>query len=427
MDTRDTNSAPALMTYFEEVFVLTVLSKVKPGTVNEYRKALRRFITFCGCNVRLYDVDEFLVERWLRKMIVEGLSFKTAKAWATYVRSVVRHGSPGKCLKAEGKRPHERVATTIAGLSPEELRKPERGLLRFLEETYVPRRMLGCKQGSADQLRWTISKFAKYLGRPPILDDLTNERVSGFMAWILNVRGGSMSTTNNSRRNLVSLWNYARKRGLVTAKPDDCESIREHRKLPKAWTVEEVGRIIRAARQQTSPKVGMTYPAYVFFPALILVGYDTGLRVNSLLSIRRADWRSERREITAEAEFAKTAVAQTFIVSQQTAEAIQAMLAETHLEMSNDVLPEFLFHWPIRKDAIHEHFRSILTRAGLYEKGEDTWHRLRKSCATHLTAAIGIEAASRQLGHSSVEMTRRYVDPRLTGNHNAADHLPRPK
>ena len=126
------------------------------------------------------------------------------------------------------------------------------------------------------------------------------------------------------------------------------------------------------------------------------------------------------------AEFSKVSVGQTFIVSGQTSEAIHKMLAEPHLEMEEQELPEFLFHWPIRKDAIHEHFRAILKRAGVYEKGEDTWHKMRRTCATHLTAAVGIEAASRQLGHSSVQMTKRYVDPRLTGHHNAADNLPRP-
>jgi integrase len=103
------------------------------------------------------------------------------------------------------------------------------------------------------------------------------------------------------------------------------------------------------------------------------------------------------------------------------------MLTETHLELAPDELPEFLFPWNLRKEAIHEHFRSILKRAGVYCKGEDTFHKLRRTCATHLTAAVGIEAASRQLGHSSVQMTRRYVDVRLTGQHNAAEHLPRPE
>jgi len=419
------NAAPSLASYFESVFAPAVLKGTKAGTTQEYRKAVRRFVTWTGLDVRLFDVDSFLVERWQRSMILEGLAFKTAKAWSVYVRRIVRHGSPGHCLKREGKRPHEDKATCLAGLSEDELRAPQRALMRFLEDVYVPRRMLGCKPGSVDQLRWTVSRFGKFLGRPPLLDDLNNECVGKFMAWILNVRGLSVSTANNSRKNLLSLWLYARKRGVLKSEPNDCEKLKQPRNLPSAWSIAEISRIIAASRQQTSPKLGMVYPAYVYFPALILVAYDTGLRLSALLGIKRTDFRPERREVTAMAEVQKQGVAQTFVVSEQTSEALQRMLAEPHIEP--DEPPMFLFHWPLRKDAIHEHFRTILKRAGLYDKGDNTWHKMRRSCATHLTAALGIEAASRQLGHSSVEMTRRYVDPRQTGHHNAADHLPRPK
>jgi len=419
------SAAPALSTYLESDFIPAVLTDVKAGTVNEYRKAVRRFVGWTGCDIRLHDIDEFLVERFLRGLLKEGVGYKSARAWSVYVRRVVRHGSPGKCLKASGHRPHESKPTVINGMTEEALRAPTRSLMRFFEDQYIPRRMLGCKSGSVDQIRWTISRYAKFLGRCPLLDDLSNDRVTSFMAWILNVRHLSLSSANGSRKNLLSLWNYARKRGLIREEPNDCEKLKEPKNLPTAWTLEEIGRIIAAARQQTSPKTGMVYPAYVFFPALLLAAYDTGLRLSALLGIRRDDWRSDRNELTAMAEFAKTAVAQTFIVSEQTAEAIHRMLQEPHC--TPDKWPEFLFHWPIRKDAIHEHFRTILKRAGLYSKGMDTWHRMRKSSATHLTAVIGIEAASRQLGHSSVEMTKRYVDPRLTGHHNAAQSLPRPK
>lgn len=415
-----------LSLYLEETFIPEVLQDRKPGTCDEYRKACRRFVCWTGLDIQLNDIDEFLIERWRRAMIVEGLAFRTACQWATFVRRVVRHGSPGHCLKGLGRRPHEQQAVTIAGMSEEEMLAPQRSLLKFATETYVPRRMVGCKPLSVNHLRWSINRFAKFLGRAPILDDCCNSTMNSFMAWMLNVRNHRPATVNGTRKNIVSLWSYARKRGLIREEPNDCDKVRMPRDLPNAWTVEEIGRIIRAAREQVVPKKGMVYPAFVFFPALLLTAYDTGLRVSSLMRIRRADWRSDRRELTAMAEFSKVSVGQTFVVSEQTSEAIHRMLTEPHLEMKPEELPSFLFHWPIRKDAIHEHFRAILKRAGLYEKGEDTWHKMRRSCATHLTAAVGIEAASRQLGHSSVQMTKRYVDPRLTGHHNAADNLPRP-
>lgn len=421
-----TNS-PSLTIHLEESFIPNQLQDRQPGTVAEYRKAVRRFVVWSGLEIRLHDIDEFLIERWRRAMILDGLAFRTACQWATFVRRIVRHGCPGHCLKGIGRRPHEDKPTVIRGMDESAMLAPERSLLKFALEVYVPRRMVGCRELSINQIRWSLNRFAKFLGRPPLLDDCSNESMSKFMNWMVSVRNLRPATVNGTRKNIVSLWNYLNKRGILKERPIDCDKVREPRNLPKAWTVEELGRIIAAARQQTSPKTGMVYPAPFFFPALLMAAYDTGLRVRALLSVRRADWNSARRELTATAEFAKTAVAQTFVVSGQTADAIHQMISATHLELRTEEIPEFLFHWPIRQDGIHEHFRAILKRAGLHEPGTDTWHRLRKTCATHLTAAIGIEAASRQLGHSGVQMTRRYVDPRLTGHHNAAEHLPRPQ
>ena len=418
------SAAAALSLYFEETFVAAALKDVKPDTVQQYRKAVRRFVGWSGCDIRIHDIDEFLVERFYRGLIIDGVGMKTARAWSVYVRRVVRTGT-GRCLKAAGHRPQEHKAVVIHGMSEDDLRAPNRSLLKFLEEQYIPRRMLGCKAGSINQHRWAINAFAKFLGRAPLLDDLSNAQMSKFMGWSLQVRNLKPVSVNDHRRSLLSLWRYARKRGLIREEPNDCDKLPEPRNLPIAWTIDEISRIIAAARLQTSPQIGMSFPAYVWWPAILLVAYDTGLRVSALMGIRRSDWRSDRNEITVLAETQKQAVAQTFRVSDQTSEAIRKMLNEPLQQP--DEPPEFLFPFGIRRDAIHFHLRTILKRAGLYVKGMDTWHRMRKSTATHLTAAIGIEAASRQLGHTSVQMTKRYVDPRLTGHHDAASHLPRPE
>jgi integrase len=169
----------------------------------------------------------------------------------------------------------------------------------------------------------------------------------------------------------------------------------------------------------------MLYPPGLFFQAIILVAYDTGLRLRALLGIRRCDWKPERREITADATVMKHKVSQTFQVSEQTQQVLTLMLNNPK---SADEQPTLLFPWPVRHDGIHEAYRKILMRAGLYTKEQrGSFHKLRRTSATHLTNVIGIEAACRQLGHSSVEMTKRYVDPRLTNEHKAADHLPRPE
>lgn len=411
----------SLWRYFEESFA-PQLKNLKPGTTNEYRKALRSCLAFGGVELSPDEVTEFFVDRWHRHLILGGLSVKTARQYAALVRRVVRSACPDRCLKKAGKRPHEEKPQTIRGMSDEELRAPAKSLLRFFQDEYVSKRMIGAKQGSIDQIRWSIQSFARFLGRAPIISDLCEDTVTAFVRWTVKVRGNSVATANSKRRDLLTLWNYAVRKKLLRESPD-VEKLREPRQLPKAWTMEEFGRILNAARSyDIRTRQAFAFRPGDYFTALFLVGYDTGLRLGALLKVRRDDWKPERREITVDAEHQKQAVAQTFVLSAETAEAVQRMLAN---QRTPGRLP-FLFSWPSRKDSIFPHIRNILQAAGLYMPGEDTFHRLRKTSATHLTAAVGLEAACRQLGHSSVEMTRRYVDPRLTGNHNAAEHLPRP-
>jgi len=420
------NVPNSLAQYSEAVFIPSVLiaEGVQPGTIEAYRKAVRRFIGWCGCNIQVTDVDEMLVERFSRSLVLEGVSFKHARAAGVYVRRIVRHGAPYRCLKNIGKRPHEQTATVIRGMSDDELRRPELSLLRFLETEYAPRKLLGCKQSSVQQIVFVIRRFAKFLGRAPILSDLNSAQVSAFMNWVLNVRGLSIATTNGSRQCLTTLSNYAVKRKILRETLDDVDKLRARRSIPTAFTMEEMGRIIAAARQQTTPKL-MIYPAFALWPALIRTAYETGLRRSALLNLRLADWVPERREITALAEHAKTGVSQSFVLTQETADAIQLMISEAHIQ--TDDPPELLFPLMIGKEQSNYHLRKILERARCYIAGDETWHKLRRTCATHIAAKLGFEAAARHLAHTSTSTTMRYVDIRQTGySATAAEHLPQP-
>lgn len=410
-----------LALFFETEFLPEVLGKAEKNTQDAYKKAVRRFVQWSACNIQMHCVTEGILDRFQRAVIIEGMTPKNARAICVYVRRIVRYKYKDRCLKENGRRPHETHPVVLAGLAAEEM-DVEGSLYRFWRDQYVPRRMIGAKQHSVDQLRYTIVRFGKCLGRNPMLTDLNEETVTGFLSWILHVANLSVPSANNSRGHLVSLWRYANKRKLIDTLPD-IDKLKEYRALPSAWTMEELGRIIASARKQTTPKTGMLYPPGMFFPALILTAYDTGLRIRALRGIQRSGWKPERLEITAEAEVMKHKVSQTFQVSQETRDALQNMLASARSEHDSPLL----FSWPHSEEALHAAYKKIVQRCGLYTSGKDSFHKLRRTSATHLTAAVGIEAASRHLGHSGIEMTKRYVDPRLTNEHKAADNLPRPK
>jgi len=409
-----------LSLFFEEEFLPEVLGNAELNTRDAYRKAVRRFVQWSACDIQMHCVSEGILDRFQRAVIIEGMTPKNARAICVYVRRIVRHKYKDRCLKANGRRPHENHPVVLAGLAAEEM-DADGSLYRFWREQYVPKRMIGAKQVSVDQLRYTIVRFGKFLGRNPMIADLNEETVTGYLSWVINANGLSVSTANNSRSQLLSMWRYANRRGLIDKLPD-IDKLREYRGLPEAWTMEELGKIIAESRKQQTPKTGMLYPPGLYFPALILTAYDTGLRIRALRGIQRSAWKPERVEITAEANVMKHKVSQTFQVSEETRDALQNMLASAKSEHDSPLL----FPWPHSEEALHAAYRKILERCGLYTGPKDSFHKLRRTSATHLTAAVGIEAASRHLGHSGIEMTKRYVDPRLTNEHRAADNLPRP-
>lgn len=414
-----TGSSRPLARYLEEIFIPQELAKAEANTLKQYRNAIRRFVGWAGCDIQIHLVTETLVERFGRSIVADGMSVDNARKYVAYIRRVARHRYPDRCLKQMGKRPHEWKPVTIKGMSEEDLNIPG-SCLRFWEEHYLPKRLIGASKGSCDAYRHNINRFAKFLGRCPMMTDLNDDTVVKFQGWMIT-SGLSPASANTTRASLLALWRYAVKRGVLTEGPRDVDKLKEPRRLPEAWTMEEMGRIIEAAREQPRPVTGIPCPPGLFFETLILVAYDTALRLRALRNIRRKDWNPERSELTVEAEYMKHKVSQTFAVSEQTAEAIRRMTAQS------DPKREILFDWPLQEEALHFSYRQILKRAGLYRSPKDSFHKLRRTAASHLTRALGIEAASRQLGHSSVQMTRRYVDPRMTGDHRAADHLPRPK
>ena len=417
-----TGSSAPLTQYFETVFLPDVLADSERNTQEAYRKAVRKFAGWSGCDIQMHAVSDGILERFCRSIIADGISTKTARAYRVYLRRIVRHKYGDRCLKECGRRPHENNPVVIAGLAERD-QDIEGSIYRFWRTEYVPRRMIGSRECSIDQYRYALNRFARFLGRVPMMADLNDENISGCMAWTLNACGLSKSSANGTRKHLLALWRYAVKRGLLDRLPSDVEKLKEPKRLPEAWTMEELGRIVEAARLHRTPKTGMTYPPGKFWPAIILTAYDTGLRIRAMLSVRRRNWDPTRRELTAESDAMKTGVSQVFFLSEQTGNAIQEMLANADAGQES---PELLFPWPIRKDGIFDNYRRILKAAGVKIGPKNGFHKLRRTTATHLAAAVGMEAASRQLGHSSIEMTRRYVDPRFTAEHRAAENLPRP-
>jgi hypothetical protein len=76
----------------------------------------------------------------------------------------------------------------------------------------------------------------------------------------------------------------------------------------------------------------------------------------------------------------------------------------------------------------YSHLNAILVRAGLPHGRGDKFHKIRKTTASQICKAAGLDAASRQSGHSGADVSRRYIDPSIARSQiDGVTYLPRPR
>ncbi len=145
--------------------------------------------------------------------------------------------------------------------------------------------------------------------------------------------------------------------------------------------------------------------------ALILVLLRTGMRIGELLATRMSEVNLREKQIII-MEAQKTRVGRVAYLSEDACQALTVWLN------MRDQAKEQLFYGQGRLrlgyTAFRVRFARYLEEAGLTHKGYSL-HCLRHTCATELlNAGMRLECLQQLLGHSSIEMTRRYA--RLTDN-----------
>lgn len=284
-------------------------------------------------------------------------------------------------------------------------------LIKFFEQHYIPLKQLTHFKTQRDY-RTVIKFLSEHLGRPAKVKDLKEEVVSAFL---ISQDGIKQATTINAyRAKLVALATLAVKQKRLK-KRFEVDKRKELKRIPRGWTMEEFNKILYHASQAKD---------WCHWVPLLLTLYDTGSRITAAMSIKREDFDRETGLVILRAETQKHGADQIQKVSDQTRDEINQVWCDDPM----------LFPWDYdkRKDktwaTLRGRFKLILKAAGLPYGPKDLFHKFRKTTASLLTASVGELEASRQLGHSSVKLTRAsYLDPTLTGQSNLADRLPRPK
>lgn len=259
------------------------------------------------------------------------------------------------------------------------------------------------EETTKDQYKRAERRFSTWLGRPATYADLTIDNLNGFMC-DLQKNGLSGTTCRNYRVSITRLWNYATKH--YDHPRYDIHRVRKpkiQRKPVVAWQASQIASLLRGAQDMIGRlKIGIDQSA--FMRALVLAGYDTGLRP---VDLRLLTWssiclKSKTFAITQH----KTSNPHSGLLSDDTVAALKAILS-----------PPRQLVFPLSKGGVRRLELMLYTesfRHGFYRSKGQGIGTIRKTHATAIYVSDGECAAAESLGHVGGVRTARasYIDHR---------------
>jgi len=296
---------------------------------------------------------------------------------------------------------------------------PEIGSARhFLETEYIPQRMIDATEETKQNARRSWRYMFMHFGRDVRLDELSDSLVANHMAWLKSERGLRPASINGHRGAILMVWRFAAEQRLITTWPH-VRKMKAWLHEPDSWSAEEIAKLVKATavmrehRQWPGP-----VPLDAFWRCVLLVEWWTGVRIGSLLCIRRADIDREKRTIYFQPETMKNRHGKLFFVGADAVDAIRDIWQPKR---------ELLLPWPLARDALWRQFRKLQAAAGLRHNGRSTsrLHKIRRSVATQAAVSGGKQCAIALMDHSSANVTARYIDPTRLPAMDATEFLPK--
>jgi len=284
-------------------------------------------------------------------------------------------------------------------------------LQQFFDRYYRPLKLRGKSPGTSRLYAATIRAFAKFLERTPMLADLEEITLAGFM----DHRQSTVSpyTAEKERSQLMAMARLANDRRMIPSLPS-CEPSPLPDRVPVAWSADELRRAFKAAAA-ASGYVGLV-PAGEYFPAIITVCFETTERIGALLDVEPKHY--ARPFLTVPGEIRKGGRRdRVYELSPEACDRIERLLRVNKAK---------IFAWPKTRTYLWDKVKQILSTAGLAGK-RMAFQQVRRSAISHMAKATNDATAVAFAGHAQAATTRKwYIDPRyLNRGPRPADMLPR--
>lgn len=335
-----------------------------------------------------------MLQRFEAWLVSEQLNPETIRQYLIRLRAVLHHARPKRWPKPK------RGCRTADSSSPkadaaENLRQANQHtpgtVLHYLFNVYALEHNIG--KSGISQLAWSAAAFGKFLGRDARPADFTSENLNRFL--IDSLPRQALATVHSRRRTLLTIWRSLYEAGEISEYPRRIRKLPAQRKLPEAWTVEQVERLLTCVNATSGKFRGFGVPKSEFFRAFMLIGWELGLRLGDILALKFTDVSPD---------------GVVSITQHKTGFPIVCELSPLALTAIEDVKRYGVGHLGevCKPRKVMHNFQLIVKRAGL--KG--TAKFLRRSGATAVEIAKP-GAATLFLGHRTPDLAmKHYVDPR---------------
>lgn len=273
-------------------------------------------------------------------------------------------------------------------------------------------RLRGKSMTTINRYGYSLDKLDKYLQRRAVFSDLNNDTFIDFMDWMSKDLKLSPRSVNNVRGYLCSLWRYLHRNGLAATGPD-VPTVPQSEEVPRAFTREEIDRLILSARCEEGMLAGT--PASIWWEALIRAAFETGERAGAILQWKWSMINLDTGFINAPGNVRKGGrKAKSYRLRKPTVDLL--LQFQRHRN-------QIIFLWPNHGTSLYNSFDRIAKRAAVPRGRKFKFHCLRKSHASYLTLAGG--DATESLGHCQHSLTKEtYLDPTICQTRTWSDLLP---
>jgi site-specific recombinase XerD len=310
---------------------------------------------------------------------------------------------PGEWSKARPPKRPPAVVTQLAAKYIDQERMAKLGIevvsretpLRAHVDAYCERVSHSLRPNTMQAIRNACWKFLEYCDGRKIK---SLQAVTHIVCreWIVSrlSSGAARSTVVTERSNLMPIWGQAKKDRIILENPWEEEPVpgKARKEIPTAWTEEEVNRIVAEADG--------------WLRDLLLLGFNTGIRIGALLSLKwtQVDWEAEIIRVPA----ADSKSGRHYDVPMTpTAHDVLGRRKLTEKHDSGLVFRNPGTDKPYTSRTTYTRIGLLVKRAGIADHG-DYNHILRRTYATILlNTGHSMESVQKCLGHSSIAQTEK--------------------